>query len=698
LLQPTDSKSTRIPTWLEEAEKPNSARRFKMKKWAILTVLLYATIVLLLAGPVVLICFAGETHLTALRIFQGWFFWMWFTVLIIGQVLLLLLPIDISERRLTSRRQLKLPVIVTAFFLASLFFLAFLSILCVLFKDQGILLVNADYELQMIKNAFAQNKKEATVHANDVFGWGFWLGAVGMTAIFWCFWGMVFYRRAKNDDPKSLVKRCTQWLLRGSILELLVAVPSHIIVRRRDDCCAPLGTFWGITTGISIMLLCFGPGVFFLFVERINRKRPSIDTNAPRSVPGKPGAEDEDRRERWSLAPSVLAAVVGAGLVFVLGGVTVLLLNLQAPPVPPEEALRPPPQPPPPPAAPPKNVLPEPPPVEDLGKLGRTQLRHGDYVYRLQFTRDGKALLSEGGAPGVWDFRLWDVATGELRHVFEKGADRSRLRRSGACLAPDGKHLATPGLGGVNIWNLETGRKLQTFGADLGELRFSPDGKILAGFSGASTNLQVELWDPAAGRHLRSWQVGPVTCLAFTPDGKSLITSGRFKFAPVFTPRGYDNSQQPDYPICLWDVASGKEQRCFRVPHDNPMTIALSPRGDLLAALCPLQSTWSQSRIRFLDVRSGTINQWTWELAPAGKDTQHVFTALAFSPDGKTLFTGGRLDSAVTVWDLSTRGRKELRRVVRERLESPRALAVSPGGKILAVNGPVGEIHLIDLR
>jgi hypothetical protein len=62
--------------------------------------------------------------------------------------------------------------------------------------------------------------------------------------------------------------------LRGSILELLVAVPSHIVVRHRNDCCAPIGTFWGIVTGISIMLLSFGPGVFFLFVERCQRLHP----------------------------------------------------------------------------------------------------------------------------------------------------------------------------------------------------------------------------------------------------------------------------------------------------------------------------------------------------------------------------------------------------------------------------------------
>jgi len=64
-------------------------------------------------------------------------------------------------------------------------------------------------------------------------------------------------------------------------LELLVAVPSHVIVRRRDDCCAPMGTFWGITTGISVMLLCFGPGVFFLFVERFQKLKPRSNSTEP---------------------------------------------------------------------------------------------------------------------------------------------------------------------------------------------------------------------------------------------------------------------------------------------------------------------------------------------------------------------------------------------------------------------------------
>jgi cbb3-type cytochrome oxidase subunit 3 len=108
------------------------------------------------------------------------------------------------------------------------------------------------------------------------------LAVFGILLFFWIVWAFVFRRATRADEPDALLKRATRWLLRGSILELIVAVPSHVIIRRRDDCCAPIGTFWGIATGISVMLLCFGPGVFFLFAERMKKlKVKSSDTNQP---------------------------------------------------------------------------------------------------------------------------------------------------------------------------------------------------------------------------------------------------------------------------------------------------------------------------------------------------------------------------------------------------------------------------------
>ncbi len=168
------------------------------------------------------------------------------------------MPIHIAERRLPARRPLKVLIIVTGFFLANLCFAGLGSLLCAIFKESGLKWV--DYM--------------NPIEPGQGSGWHVFFFWSYHGHYFLAVWGLVFNHYAKTDDESALLARLTRWLLRGSILELMVAVPSHVIVRRRDDCCAPLGTFWGIATGISVMLLCFGPGVYFLFVKRMKQMQP----------------------------------------------------------------------------------------------------------------------------------------------------------------------------------------------------------------------------------------------------------------------------------------------------------------------------------------------------------------------------------------------------------------------------------------
>ena len=174
-----------------------------------------------------------------------------FGVLVAGQILLLLVPVNLAERRLPACRKLKVPVIVTAFFLANLFAAGVFSVLCAIFTDKALSIFSFT---NWLLGHHAANQPETV----DTTTGGVWTTIFLIIGLCWLVWGFIFNRFAKSDEPDSLIKRSTRWLLRGSILELLIAVPSHVIVRRRDDCCAPLGSFWGIVIGISVMLLCFG--------------------------------------------------------------------------------------------------------------------------------------------------------------------------------------------------------------------------------------------------------------------------------------------------------------------------------------------------------------------------------------------------------------------------------------------------------
>ena len=84
----------------------------------------------------------------------------------------------------------------------------------------------------------------------------------------WLLWAIVFYFYFRNSS--SVVTRLISGLLKGSVLELLIVVPCHVIVRRRHDCSAPLATSFGLATGFAIMLLSFGPSVLFLYKKRLD--------------------------------------------------------------------------------------------------------------------------------------------------------------------------------------------------------------------------------------------------------------------------------------------------------------------------------------------------------------------------------------------------------------------------------------------
>lgn len=226
-----------------------------MTKWAFVTVLFYITVVVLVFVPVVgwaaWFYDGQETQLSdILEAYQFWPFWIFFGVVLLIQAALLFVPVKIATQAPQPKRHIWISAAATA--------LAF-----------SVVLVGIIWSIVV------------AIFGDDLLSNYFLLGSLAFIVINWLVWSFIFYRFARNLDPKAYIHRLTSWLLRGSILELLVAVPSHIIVRRREDCCTPGLTFIGMATGLVIMALAFGPGLFFLFRDRLEKSKPASKRKNP---------------------------------------------------------------------------------------------------------------------------------------------------------------------------------------------------------------------------------------------------------------------------------------------------------------------------------------------------------------------------------------------------------------------------------
>ncbi len=212
-----------------------------MRRWGLVVSLFYAGAVILLLVPLGVALVgdwhtARDLHSHIMEAYGYWGTWLFVGVFVGGQISLVVLGVDVTQRRLKPRTHILLSAVVTGLFLAVLTSAALLSI-------------------------------TAAVRGDNVPDW---MGHVlrWFPPLAWLAWGVIFYRHTRGRDDS--LTRAVSWLLRGSVLELLIAVPSHVIVRRRDDCCAPLGTGIGIASGIAIMLLAFGPSVIFLYKKRMD--------------------------------------------------------------------------------------------------------------------------------------------------------------------------------------------------------------------------------------------------------------------------------------------------------------------------------------------------------------------------------------------------------------------------------------------
>jgi len=212
-----------------------------MKQWGVAISALYAVVVTALAFPLWVYLWADSSSGEVLAdLFDPqdteWGVWVFFALFVATQAALLFISVDFSGKRLKPRRSLAAAVTATSFAVA-IMSLAILANVIVMFT------------------------------ADAVFDWlWFW---IAVPAGLWVGWGIVFF--LYRERMSAQMTRTVGWLLNGSVLQLLVAVPTHIVVRERNDCCAPAISGFGIASGIALMLMAFGPSVAFLYQDRLRR-------------------------------------------------------------------------------------------------------------------------------------------------------------------------------------------------------------------------------------------------------------------------------------------------------------------------------------------------------------------------------------------------------------------------------------------
>ncbi len=312
-------------------------------------------------------------------------------------------------------------------------------------------------------------------------------------------------------------------------------------------------------------------------------------------------------------------------------------------------------------------------------------------------------------------------------------------------LSADGKSLAVASSSGVYLYDIETLREYRLEAdAPIYDVAFDPSGLMLA----AASYTSIQLWDIATGQLMSTLNShNSVFSVAFDHEGRRLACGG-------------------EHSVQIWDVHSGQLLHELNAATEKVLTVAFSPDGGQLVSGGSFDSSislqlWNPNtgeliydldRLQLhyqttfspdgsLIASAGSSGPQFWETSTGTPlDTPHptvgfppgiTLHGISFSPDGKTLVSGGDViilsnvngeqlrilegqaddvfflpdgqriltheDAVIRIWDLGS-GQIEREFNLLGHSSSISALAFSPDGANLATVGDDGYVRIWNIE
>lgn len=280
--------------------------------------------------------------------------------------------------------------------------------------------------------------------------------------------------------------------------------------------------------------------------------------------------------------------------------------------------------------------------VPDIGSTARS----------LVWSHDGKYLFI-----GTFDkgLAIYDVTNEKLFPLIGNDANVSSL-----AISPNGKILAM-GLendGSIRLLTIEDiypVYSLQTIfpahEGDVLKLAFSPDGKSVAS-SGYDGNIIV--WDVETGKMIKKFEIDDIAQgLVFSPNGKTLIA-------------GLGTKQE----FNIWDTDTWELLNTF--PADQVWDLAISADGSKMVS-----AGGGIHEANLWDVKTGEL------LFTYKHNIEGIVANVSYDPHGKVVASGGAGDT-VFIWEVST-GYTIWELSVG--LDAPLTMAFNPDGGQIATGG-----------